>query len=210
MATDATDKLLVASVLERGKRDLDGDVVQPDSEDELGSKTMAIVGFGRIGQRLAGHARSFDMNVIGVKRHATPLPGLADEVMATERLHEALARADVVVLTCPLTAETMNLMNAAAFAAMKPGAYLVNTARGDIVDEAALAAALASGRLAGAGLDVFAEEPTVPQALLALPNVTLLPHIGSATIETRTAMGMLAVDNLVAFFAGEPLPSRVA
>ena len=92
---------------------------------------------------------------------------------------------------------------------MKPTAYLVNTARGDIVDEAALAAALADGRIAGAGLDVYAEEPKVPQALLGLPNVTLLPHIGSATLETRTAMGMLAADNLIAFFAGRPLPSRV-
>ena len=101
------------------------------------------------------------------------------------------------------------LISADRLARMKPGAYLVNTARGDVVDEAALAAALAAGRLAGAGLDVYAEEPKVPQALLDLPNVTLLPHIGSATLETRTAMGMLAADNLIAFFAGRPLPSRV-
>ena len=92
---------------------------------------------------------------------------------------------------------------------MKRSAYLVNTARGDVVDETALAEALAEGRIAGAGLDVYAEEPNVPEALLRLPNVTLLPHIGSATIETRTAMGMLAVDNLEAFFAGAPMPSRV-
>ena len=93
---------------------------------------------------------------------------------------------------------------------MKPTAYLVNTARGDILDEPALAAALADGRIAGAGLDVYAEEPKVHPALLAAPNATLLPHIGSATLETRTAMGMLAVDNLVAHFAGGAYPSRVA
>ncbi len=120
-----------------------------------------------------------------------------------------LAEADVVSLHAPGGGGNRGLISADRLAAMKPGAYLVNTARGDLVDEAALAAALSDGRLAGAGLDVFAEEPMVPPALLRLPNVTLLPHIGSATIETRTAMGMLAVDNLLAFFAGEPLPSRV-
>lgn len=92
---------------------------------------------------------------------------------------------------------------------MKPTAYLVNTARGDVIDEPALVAALAAGRIAGAGLDVFAEEPKVPPALLDIPGVTLLPHIGSATLETRTAMGMLAADNLIAHFSGQPLPSRV-
>ena len=95
-------------------------------------------------------------------------------------------------------------------AAMKPTAYLVNTARGDILDEPALAAALAEGRIAGAGLDVYAEEPKVHPSLLAAPNLTLLPHIGSATLETRTAMGMLAVDNLAAHFEGRPCPCRVA
>jgi lactate dehydrogenase-like 2-hydroxyacid dehydrogenase len=92
---------------------------------------------------------------------------------------------------------------------MQPTAHLVNTARGDVVDEPALVAALAGGRIAGAGLDVFAEEPKVPAGLIGLSNVTLLPHIGSATVETRTAMGMLAVDNLLAHFAGAPLPARV-
>jgi lactate dehydrogenase-like 2-hydroxyacid dehydrogenase len=94
-------------------------------------------------------------------------------------------------------------------ARMQPTAYLVNTARGDILDEAALAEALRERRIAGAGLDVYADEPHVLPALMAVPNVTLLPHIGSATLETRTAMGMLAIDNLLAHFAGQPLPSRV-
>jgi lactate dehydrogenase-like 2-hydroxyacid dehydrogenase len=101
------------------------------------------------------------------------------------------------------------LISAERLAAMKPTAYLVNTARGDVVDEPALVAALAAGRIAGAGLDVYADEPQVPAALRALPSVTLLPHIGSATLETRTAMGMLAADNLIAHFSGARLPSRV-
>jgi lactate dehydrogenase-like 2-hydroxyacid dehydrogenase len=125
-------------------------------------------------------------------------------------LDDLLAEADVVSLHVPGGGGNAGLLSAERIAGMKPGAYLVNTARGDVVDEAALAAALAEGRLAGAGLDVYAGEPRVPEALLALPNVTLLPHIGSATVETRTAMGMLAADNLIAYFAGKPLPSRVA
>lgn len=94
-------------------------------------------------------------------------------------------------------------------AAMKPTAYLVNTARGDVLDEPALVRALSEKRIAGAGLDVFAAEPSVPAEMIRLDNVTLLPHIGSATLETRTAMGMLAVDNLEAFFGGAPLPAQV-
>jgi lactate dehydrogenase-like 2-hydroxyacid dehydrogenase len=131
---------------------------------------------------------------------ATPLPTVG----------ALLAASDVLSLHLPGGGANTGLISHDNIALMKPGAYLVNTARGDVVDEPALAAALASGHLAGAGLDVFAEEPTVHPALLAAPNTTLLPHIGSATLETRTAMGMLAVDNLEAFFAGTPLPSQVA
>jgi lactate dehydrogenase-like 2-hydroxyacid dehydrogenase len=115
----------------------------------------------------------------------------------------------VVSLHVPGGGDNRGLVSRELLAAMKPTAYLVNTARGDVVDETALAAVLAKGGIAGAGLDVYDGEPVVPEALLRLPNVTLLPHIGSATIETRTAMGMLATDNLVAFFAGEPMPARV-
>ncbi|MFT3972593.1 MAG: D-glycerate dehydrogenase [Amaricoccus sp.] len=172
----------------------------------LQGKTLGILGMGRIGQATARRAAlGFGMRIAYFNRSATgPFDFPAEPCDSIEAL---LAAADVVSLHLPgggprpLTAERI--------AGMKRGAYLVNTARGDVVDEAALAEALASGRLAGAGLDVFAEEPKVPPALLALPNVTLLPHIGSATLETRTAMGMLAVDNLVAHFDGAPLPSRV-
>jgi lactate dehydrogenase-like 2-hydroxyacid dehydrogenase len=173
----------------------------------LQGKTLGIVGMGRIGQATARRAQAaFGMRIVYFNRSEVgPFDFPAE---ARPSVEAVLAEADVVSLHVPGGGGV--LLTAERLAAMKPGAYLVNTARGDIIDEAALAAALASGRLAGAGLDVFAEEPKVPQALLTLPNVTLLPHIGSATIETRTAMGMLAVDNLVAFFAGEPLPSRVA
>jgi lactate dehydrogenase-like 2-hydroxyacid dehydrogenase len=173
----------------------------------LQGKTLGIVGMGRIGQATARRAHAaFGMRIVYYNRSAVgPFDFPAE---ARPSVEAVLAEAEVVSLHVPGGGGT--LMTAERLAAMKPGAYLVNTARGDLVDEAALAAALASGRLAGAGLDVFAEEPKVPAALLELPNVALLPHIGSATVETRTAMGMLAVDNLVAFFAGAPLPSRVA
>ena len=173
----------------------------------LQGKTLGIVGMGRIGQATARRAQAaFGMRIVYHNRSAVgPFDFPAE---ARPSVEAVLAEADVVTLHVPGGGGV--LMTAERLAAMKPGAYLVNTARGDIVDEPALAAALASGRLAGAGLDVFAEEPKVPEALLELPNVTLLPHIGSATVETRTAMGMLAVDNLAAYFAGEPLPSRVA
>ena len=138
-------------------------------EDELGGKTLAVVGFGRIGQRLGRLAKAFDMRVIGLRRDAAAAPGAADEVWPTARLHEALAVSDVVALTCPLTAETENLMDAAAFAALKPGALLVNAARGKVVDDAALLAALASGRVSGAGLDVFREEPLPAESALLDP-----------------------------------------
>jgi lactate dehydrogenase-like 2-hydroxyacid dehydrogenase len=173
----------------------------------LQGKTLGIVGMGRIGQATARRAQAaFGMRIVYYNR--SPVGPFDFPAEARPSVEAVLAEADVVSLHVPGGGGV--LMTAERLAAMKRGAYLVNTARGDIVDEAALAAALASGRLAGAGLDVFAEEPKVPETLLRLSNVTLLPHIGSATVETRTAMGMLAVANLEAFFAGAPLPSRVA
>ena len=126
-----------------------------------------------------------------------------------DRLEQVLEEADFVSLHCPATAETRHLMDENRLGRMKPGAYLINTARGDVVDEAALVAALRSGRLAGAGLDVFEREPQVSPELLAMENVVLLPHLGSATRETRVAMGMRAVENLRLFFQGQPLRDKV-
>lgn len=175
----------------------------------LRDKVIGIIGMGRIGQATARRAAlGFGMKVIYFNRSdlrvALDFPA---ERRAT--IGEVMAEADVVSLHIPGGGENRGRISAAMIAAMKPTAYLVNTARGDVVDEPALVAALASGRIAGAGLDVFAAEPNVPEELIALDNVTLLPHIGSATLETRTAMGMLAVDNLEAFFQGAPLPARV-
>jgi glyoxylate reductase len=115
-----------------------------------------------------------------------------------------LAEVDVLSLHCPLTIETHHLINAAALGRMKQGAFLVNTTRGPVVDEVALAASLRSGHLAGAGLDVYEHEPRIHPGLLELDNVVLMPHIGSATVETREAMAMLAVDNVLAVLRGEP------
>jgi len=121
-----------------------------------------------------------------------------------------LAEADFVSLHCPGGGANRHLMNAARFKAMKRGAFLINTARGDVVDEAALVEALAAGTIAGAGLDVYEREPKVTPALTKMENVVLLPHLGSATIETRVAMGMRVVENGEAFFAGKTPPDRVA
>ena len=171
-------------------------------------KTLGIVGMGRIGAAVARRAAlGFGMRIVYFNR--SPVGPFDFPAEALPSVEAVLAAADVVSLHVPGGGANAGLISAERIAGMKRGAYLVNTARGDVVDEAALAAALESGQLAGAGLDVFAEEPKVPERLVKLRNVTLLPHIGSATLETRTAMGMLAVDNLEAFFAGQPLPARV-
>jgi lactate dehydrogenase-like 2-hydroxyacid dehydrogenase len=116
---------------------------------------------------------------------------------------EVFEQADFVSLHCPGGKETYHLIGADAFAAMKPGAFLINTARGDIVDEQAMVAALQNGQIAGAGLDVYESEPAISEPLLGMENVVTLPHLGSATIETRVAMGMRVVENIDAFFAGK-------
>jgi lactate dehydrogenase-like 2-hydroxyacid dehydrogenase len=176
----------------------------------VSGRTIGIVGLGRIGRATARRARfGFGMRVLAHTR--TPDPAALAEVEAEPcTLDELLARADFVSLHCPATAETRHLIGERELGLMRRTAYLINTARGDVVDERALAGALRAGRIAGAGLDVYEEEPQVAPELLELEQVVLLPHLGSATLETREAMGLRAVENLRAWFAGEPPPDRVA
>jgi lactate dehydrogenase-like 2-hydroxyacid dehydrogenase len=178
----------------------------------LKGKVLGLVGMGRIAIATARRAHhGFGMRVAYYGRRACD-PAVARELDAQfhPELRSLLAEADFVSLHVPGGAETANLIDAAALNSMKPGSYLINTARGGIVDHDALAEALRSGHLAGAGLDVYPQEPQVPEALLELENVVLLPHLGSADRETRVAMGMKAMANVEAFAAGQPLPDRVA
>lgn len=197
----------------------------------LGGKTLGIIGYGRIGRAVARRAGGFGMSVLYCGRDdvayrddphynqmmaarvsemraggaTSPLTQSARlEGVASRRatFNQLLETADIITLHVPLAATTNHLIDAAAFARMKPSAYLINTARGPIVDEAALVEALQNRRIAGAGLDVFEHEPAVSAPLLAMNNVVLLPHVGSATLETRTAMAMLAVENAIDALSG--------
>ena len=173
----------------------------------LTGKSLGIVGMGRIGKAIARRAQAgFGMDVRFFNRSAVADPGVPARQVAT--LAEAMA-ADVVVVAVPGGPATRHLIDAAALAAMPRHAIFVNIARGDVVDEAALVAALAEGRIGGAGLDVYEFEPAVPAALVAMENVVLLPHLGTAALEVREAMGMMAADNLAAFFEGWPVPNPV-
>jgi glyoxylate reductase len=169
-------------------------------------KTIGIVGPGAIGLATARRARAFGMDVLLSGRSAPDPDAVAALDARVVDLDTLLAESDVVSLHAPLSPQTRHLVDADALARMKPTAYLVNTARGAVVDEAALVAALEAGAIAGAGLDVYEDEPHVHPGLLARDDVVLLPHVGSATIETRTAMADLAADNVLAVLAGrEPL-----
>jgi glyoxylate reductase len=169
-------------------------------------KTLGIVGLGAIGQAVARRARGFGMSIC--YHGPTPKPGVESELGAvySPSLEGLLAQADIVSLNCPLTPASRHLINADTLDQMKPGAVLINTGRGPLVDENALADVLESGHLGAAGLDVFEFEPRVNPRLLALDNVTLLPHIGSATGECRTDMAMRALANIRQYLeTGEPL-----
>ena len=173
-------------------------------EDELGGKTLLVVGLGRIGGRLAHLGRAFDMKVIGVRRD--PAGGLngADEVHPLSALPDLLSQADFVALTCPLTAETTGLIDAAAFARMQPGAYLINCARGRVVVEDALIAALQSGQIAGAGIDVTHDEPLAPDSpLWDLPNALITPHTGGETRRYEDNVLDILLENLARMGRGE-------
>jgi glyoxylate reductase len=177
---------------------------------DLRDKRLGIVGLGSIGGRVAHRARAFGMTIAYANRNAADQALVAELGAERLELDELLASSDFVSLHTPLTPQTRGLISAERLALMKPDAILVNTARGAVVDEAALAAALRAGRLGAAALDVYEHEPEVDPALLELENVTLLPHLGSGTVETREEMAKLAARNVVAAVRGEPLPTPVS
>lgn len=172
----------------------------------MSGKTVGIVGMGRIGQAIAHRCRlGFGMNVVFYSRSQKKVDGCTQ--LAT--LKDVMATADIVVLAIPGGPDTAHMIDADALSAMRSEAYLVNIARGDVMDEAALISALKTKQIAGAGLDVYENEPTVPSDLKTMENVTLLPHLGTAALEVRTDMGLMAVDNLIAFLDGNTPPNQV-
>ncbi len=173
-------------------------------EDELPGKTMVIFGMGKIGTRLARLAKAFDMTVLGLKRDTSTPVEHVDELHPSSALLDLLPRADVTVLTCPLTEETRNVIDGAALAAMKPSSYLINVARGGCVDEAALVEALRGGAIAGAGIDVTVPEPlALKSALWSLENVILTPHTGGETTKYEDNVIDILLENLGRLSKGE-------
>ncbi len=176
----------------------------------IGGKRLAIIGMGRIGQAVAHRARAFGLDITYHSRHR--LPAALENMLGAkfeEDLDQLVAEADILTLHCPASPETHHIINAARIAMMKPTAYLINTARGDLIDEEALIAALEAGKLGGAGLDVYAQEPNIDLRLLALPNVITLPHLGSATVEGREASGERVIANIRFWADGHRPPDQV-
>lgn len=168
-------------------------------------KTLGIIGMGRIGQAVARRASGFNMKILYSGNRAKELPFEAQLVS----LEHLMRNSDIISLHAPLTKETKHMINKAAIKMMKPSAVLINTARGAIVDETELILALSEKRIFAAGFDVYEHEPRIPEELLKLDNVVLLPHIGSASIETRTAMGIMAAENAIAIMEGKRALSQV-
>lgn len=176
----------------------------------IGGKRLAILGMGRIGQAVAHRARGFGLEVVYHNRHR--LPEAIENMLGARYepdVDRLVANADILSLHCPLTPETRGILNAARIASMKPGAYLINTGRSDLVDEDALIAALERGHLGGAGLDVFDNEPEPDPRLVALPSVILMPHLGSATFEGREAAGQRVIANIRFWTDGHRPPDQV-
>jgi glyoxylate reductase len=216
--TEASADLTWALILSVTRHVLEGDRMTRAGEfkgwapqlllgTELYGKTLGIVGLGRIGKAVARRARGFGLQVCYTGRSEKP----ADESEGARyvSLAELLRSSDLVCLHCPLTPETRHLLDAERLSWLKPSAYLINMARGPVVDEAALVAALREGRLAGAGLDVYEREPALEPGLAELDSVVLLPHLGSATRETRLAMAQIVADNIADLLAGRPPRTRV-
>jgi glyoxylate reductase len=214
--TGSTAELAVALMLATGRRIAEADAyVRADLwrrggsaqflGRDLAGATVGLIGFGRIGQRVAQLLEGFAVRLLV---HAEEHPAALQAAQQCA-LPDLLAASDFVSLHVPLTAETRHLIDADALSLVQPGAILINTSRGGVVDTTALIAALTSGRLAAAGLDVYEDEPDVPAELRALPNTVLLPHIGSATVTTRNAMARLCAENVIAVIDGRPPPAAV-
>lgn len=170
----------------------------------LRGRTLGIIGAGRIGLQMADMARALGMRVLGYSRHGAD----AARCMPVSSMEDLLAQSDVVSLHCPLTSETRHLLDAAAFARMKPGAILINTSRGAVLDTDALCDALVSGHLAGAGLDVYEDEPHIPQRLRSMPHVVLTPHIGTNTEQTRLEMARACSRQILDALSGK-MPANI-
>ena len=218
--TDATADIAMTLMLMTCRRAGEGErVVRAGNWDgwhptqflgmHMTGKTVGIVGMGRIGKAIAKRAAlGFDMKVVFFNRSPVADPGVPATQLET--LESVCSASDIVVVAVPATPETHHIINAAALAAMQEHTILVNIARGDVVDETALIEALEAGKIGGAGLDVYEFEPEVPKALMAMENVTLFPHLGTAALEVRVDMGLMAAANLNAWIAGEELPNRVS
>lgn len=218
VVTDATADLAMTLILSACRRAGEGERLVRSGQwlgwlptQMLGThvtgKRVGIVGMGRIGQAIARRCHyGFDMPVIYFNRSQKEVEVPSRQV---DDLASLMSQADIIVVTVPGGADTRALIDAEAIAQMDPSAVIINVARGDVVDEPALIAALSEGRIAAAGLDVYAREPLVPQELRQMENVVLLPHLGTAALEVREAMGQMALDNIIAWAAGDSLPQRV-
>jgi len=217
--TDATADLTWALLLALARRVAEGDAYVRSGDwsgwaptqmlgTDVAGKTLGIVGMGRIGQAVAQRATGFNMRIRYTSRTGTALDQLPSQ-WESRTLPDLLKEADFVSLHVPLNSATHHLIGARQFALMKPTAFLINTARGPVIDEAALVDALLQRRLAGAGLDVFEQEPAFHPSLRELRQVVLLPHLGSATLATRVRMGMICLENIAAVMAGKPAPNQV-
>jgi glyoxylate reductase len=216
--TDATADLTWALLLALTRRVVEGDAwVRTGSwpgwaptqmlGTDVSGKTLGIIGMGRIGQAVAQRASGFRMSVIYTGRHS--ISNRHGVSWTRQPLDAVLAQSDFLSLHVPLTDSTRHLISRRELSLMKPTAYLINTSRGPVIDEAALASALEASTIAGVGLDVYEHEPVVPARLLSLRNVILLPHLGSATFETRVHMGLICLDNIAAVLGGHAAPNRV-
>lgn len=219
--TDATADLTWALILSTARRILEGHALAQGGAwrgweptqllgAEVSGQTLGIIGMGRIGRAVARRAIGFNMAVLYSSPNKVDPTGPEERGWLQAQLEQLLSGSDFISLHTPLRPATVHLIGADQLRLMRPTAFLINTSRGPVIDEAALVEALQAGRLAGAGLDVYEREPRIHPGLRALPQVVMLPHVGSASLRTRTRMGMICLDNVSAVLGGSTVPNRVA